>query len=218
LRDTDPSALAAAAAAVDARMGSFAGRTGALADRWGSVAATVTPFSPVVDGEILTEDPWAALAAGAAANVRLLAGHTRDEWRLFLVNHGFAGLHLAAAHAAGGGRAHLYELAYRAPASDGILGACHALDVPLVFGTLRAAPDVFGDSPPQEAAEVSSRMRAAWRSMATDGDPGLLPFDEDQRLTGVFDVAPTLQAQQYPEERSRALWSEHRFSALDLPG
>jgi para-nitrobenzyl esterase len=124
-------------------------------------------------------------------------------------------LQLAAAHAAGGGQAYLYELTYRAPASGGILGACHALDVPLVFGTLPAARDFFGDSPPQEAVEVSSRMRAAWVSMAADGDPGWLPFDEHQRLTGVFDLRPT-PAQQYPEERSRALWSDHRFSTLDL--
>jgi para-nitrobenzyl esterase len=266
LRDTDPGALAATAAAFDTRMGPFAGRTGALADRWGPVAGTVTPFSPVVDGEVLPEDPWTALAAGAARDVRLMAGHTRDEWRLFLVNRGLLGrvtdadadwalrtfgpgtdpatsvraaypqagaeelftlvqsdwlfrmpsLHLAAAHAAGGGRAHLYELTYRAPAFGAILGACHALDVPLVFGTLTVARDFFGDSEPQEAVEVSRRMRAAWVSMATNGDPGWLPFDEKQRLAGVFDVRPTLRVQQYPEERSRALWSDHRFSTLDL--
>ena len=266
LRDTDPGALAAAAAAVDARMGPFAGRTGALADRWGRVAGTVTPFSPVVDGEVLPADPWTALASGAARHVRLLVGHTRDEWRLFLVNRGMLGrltdadadwalrtfgpgadpvksvraaypqagadelftlvqsdwlfrmpsLHLAAAHVAGGGRAHLYELTYRAPAAGGILGACHALDVPLVFGTLPAARDFFGDSPPQEAVGVSSRMRAAWVSMATDGDPGWSPFDEHRRLTGVFDIGATSTAQRYPEEASRVLWSGHRFGTLDL--
>jgi para-nitrobenzyl esterase len=88
--------------------------------------------------------------------------------------------------------------------------------VPLVFGTLPAAPDFFGDSRPPEALEVSSRMRAAWVSMATDGDPGWLPFDDNQRLAGVFDIRPTLPGQQYPEERSRALWSGHRFTTLDL--
>ena len=61
---------------------------------------------------------------------------------------------------------------------------------------------------------MSSRMRAAWVSMATDGDPGWSPFDQHQRLTGIFDVRPT--AQQYPEETSRALWSGHRFTTLDL--
>ncbi len=88
LRYTDPGALVTAAAAIDAVMGPWNGRSGALADRWGPVAATVTPFSPVVDGEVLPADPWTALAAGAARDVRLLVGHTRDEWRLFLVEMG----------------------------------------------------------------------------------------------------------------------------------
>ncbi|MEU9333853.1 carboxylesterase family protein [Streptomyces sp. NPDC048290] len=52
-------------------------------DRWGVVAHTLTPFSPVVDGEVLPQAPWRALAAGAARDVPLLTGHTRDEFRLF---------------------------------------------------------------------------------------------------------------------------------------
>lgn len=265
LRDTDPGVLAAAAAAVDPEMGPVAGRTGALADRWGPVAGTLTPFSPVVDGEVLPDDPWTSLRAGAARDVHLLVGHNRDEWRLFLVMRGMLGrvtdadadwalrtfgpgadavsavraaypqagaedlftlvqsdwlfrmpsLQLAAAQAAAGGRAHLYELTYRAPGSGGLLGACHALDVPLVFGTLTAAEDFLGD-PPEEALEVSSRMQAAWLSMATVGDPGWPSFDEQRRLTGVFDAGAPPQIQPYPEERSRALWSGHRFRALDL--
>jgi para-nitrobenzyl esterase len=66
----------------------------------------------------------------------------------------------AAAHAAGGGRAHLCELSYRAPASGGIRATCHALDVRVAFGTLTAARDFFDDSQPREAVEVSSQMRA----------------------------------------------------------
>ena len=45
-------------------------------------------------------------------------------------------LHLAQAHAASGGRTHLYELTWPAPGMGGALGACHGLDVPLVFGNL----------------------------------------------------------------------------------
>ncbi|MFD1052592.1 carboxylesterase/lipase family protein, partial [Kibdelosporangium lantanae] len=44
-------------------------------DRWGPVAHTPTPFSPVMD-----VDPWAMLRAGAARGVQLLIGHTRDEF------------------------------------------------------------------------------------------------------------------------------------------
>ena len=45
-------------------------------------------------------------------------------------------LHLADAQAAAGGRVHVYELTWPAPGMGGIFGACHGLDVPLVFGNL----------------------------------------------------------------------------------
>jgi para-nitrobenzyl esterase len=60
-------------------------------DRWGAVAQTVTPFSPVEDGEVLPATPWQALAAGAARGVPLITGHTRDECRLFLAMGGQLG-------------------------------------------------------------------------------------------------------------------------------
>ena len=48
-------------------------------------------------------------------------------------------LHLAEAQAAAGGRAYFYELTWPAPGMGGGFGACHGLDVPLVFGNLTAA-------------------------------------------------------------------------------
>jgi para-nitrobenzyl esterase len=45
------------------------------------MATTPTPFSPVVDGDVLPEAPWPALAAAAARGVDLFVGHTRDEYR-----------------------------------------------------------------------------------------------------------------------------------------
>ena len=53
-----------------------------MVDRWGPMALTPTPFSPVVDGAVLPRAPWAAIADGAAAPIDLLVGHTRDEYRL----------------------------------------------------------------------------------------------------------------------------------------
>ncbi len=52
------------------------------ADRWGPVAYAFTPFAPVVDGDVLSSTPWAALADGAARDVELLIGHSRDEYSL----------------------------------------------------------------------------------------------------------------------------------------
>ncbi|MFD9689018.1 carboxylesterase/lipase family protein [Kitasatospora sp. NPDC059088] len=53
--------------------------------RWGRLAQTGVPTVPVVDGELLTEEPWTALAAGRAEGIELLVGHAREEFRLFAV-------------------------------------------------------------------------------------------------------------------------------------
>ncbi|MDT3439435.1 carboxylesterase family protein [Pseudofrankia sp. BMG5.37] len=60
-------------------------------DRWGAVAHTVTPYAPVVDGDVLPTAPWQALRAGAAREVALIIGHNRDEYRLFTVLGGQRG-------------------------------------------------------------------------------------------------------------------------------
>jgi len=54
-----------------------------LVEAWGPMALTPTPFSPIVDGEIIAEAPWRALVTGAARDIELLVGHTRDEYSLF---------------------------------------------------------------------------------------------------------------------------------------
>lgn len=125
-------------------------------------------------------------------------------------------LHLAEAQTAAGGRAHVYELAWPAPGMGGIFGACHGLDVPLVFGNLdRGQPAVLiGESPSPQAQALSARMRAAWTSFATHGDPGWPAYDTDQRLTQRFDTQPAVTP--YPEEASRLIWQSHTFPALPL--
>ncbi|ARZ66082.1 carboxylesterase [Streptomyces albireticuli] len=125
-------------------------------------------------------------------------------------------LHLAHARTAGGGRAHVYELTWHAPGMGGVLGACHGLDVPLVFGNLdRGQPAaLIGEEPSPEARELSARMRAAWTAFATHGDPGWPAYDPGQRLVQVFDTQPAVTA--YPEETSRLIWRDHAFPVLPL--
>ncbi|MFE3758134.1 carboxylesterase/lipase family protein [Nocardia tengchongensis] len=76
-----PRALTDATAAVIARMPEFV-------DTWGPMALTPTPFSPVVDGDILPCTPWSGLAGGAARDIDVLVGHTRDEFRLYTTRPG----------------------------------------------------------------------------------------------------------------------------------
>ncbi|MCO1574710.1 carboxylesterase family protein [Crossiella sp. SN42] len=124
-------------------------------------------------------------------------------------------LRLAHAQAVGGGRAHLYELTWPAPGMDGLLGACHGLDVPLVFGTLtQGQPAMLLGGELSEAEPLSARMRAAWTAFATHGDPGWPAYDPEQRLTQVFDIEPIVTA--YPEDASRLIWQHHTFAPLPL--
>jgi para-nitrobenzyl esterase len=190
--------------------------------------------------------------------VPLIAGHTRDEFRLFRAMGGQLGtindeqatqalwalgpapdgeqahrsafpgasaetlyelvqndwlfcmptLHLAQAQAAAGGVAYLYELAWAAPANGAILGACHGLDGPLVFGNLDEGFAARLIGPPFPAAEeVSAQFRTAWARFAATGDPGWPAYDPRECLTRVFDLPPSVTA--YPEETSRRLWQDH---------
>jgi para-nitrobenzyl esterase len=121
-------------------------------------------------------------------------------------------LHLAEAHT---GRTHLYELTWPAPGMGGVLGACHGLDVPLVFGNLSSGqPAVLLGDDLTEAETVSAQMRGAWTAFATDGHPGWPAYDRERRLTRVFDIEPEVVP--YPEEVSRRIWQDHVFSVLPL--
>jgi len=256
LAAADPMALVAAQMAVTARLPEF--------PRWGGVSRTVTAFSPVIDGEVLPRSPWRALLAGAAADVDLLTGHNRDEYRLFVAMSGRLGaitedeaaatlaafapapdgpagyrkaypdadpsamyelifsdwlfrmptLHLAQAHAASGGRTYLYELTAEAPA--GPFGACHGLDVPLVFGTTGPGLTTLmtGANPPAAFTALGDTMRREWLEFAAAGDPGWPPYGTEHRATRVYDLQPDVVS--YPEEASMHLWERHQFDVLGL--
>ncbi len=255
-----PTLLVDAQMAVTGRMRQF--------PQWGAVNLTDTPFSPVVDGEVLARAPWRALLSGAGSEVELLTGHNRDEYRLFIAMSGRLGtiteedaatvlnsfapapdgpagyrksypeadagrlfelvfsdwlfrmptLHLAQAHAASGGRTFLYELRAEAPAGQGMFGACHALDVPLVFGSAGQGIGALltGEQPPPDFVAVGDLMRSEWLSFANSGDPGWPVYGTERRTTRIYDLQPDVAP--YPEDASMHLWERHQFDALDLAG
>ena len=124
-------------------------------------------------------------------------------------------LHLAQAHAAAGGRTFLYQVSY--PASEGAFGACHAIDVPLVFGVYAGLGQMlFGPEPPASAVALGDLMRSQWAAFAADGDPGWPPYAPGRRTTRIFDDPPDVIP--YPEKASMHIWDQHRFGVLDLRG
>ena len=95
------------------------------------------------------------------------------------------------------------------------MGACHGLDVPLVFGNLTSGqPAMLLGDDLTEAELVSAQMRGAWTKFASDGDPGWPAYDRERRLTQVFDTEPAVFP--YPEDVSRQIWQDHAFTALPL--
>jgi para-nitrobenzyl esterase len=56
--------------------------------KWGSLALSLLPFAPAVDGTVVPAPPLDAFAAGQSRDVPLLIGSNRDEARLFLVAAG----------------------------------------------------------------------------------------------------------------------------------
>ncbi|WP_329348472.1 carboxylesterase family protein [Streptomyces sp. NBC_01261] len=260
LATVDPRQLPTAGETLTAKMHQYE-------DRWGSLAHTLSPFAPVVDGEVLPTTPWQGVAAGAARDVELILGHNRDEFRLFTTLGGQLGkiteedastalrrfgpgpdaeqayrtafpdatagelyelvhsdrvfrmpcIHLADAQVAAGGRVHVYELTWPAPGLGGALGACHGLDIPLLFGTFTADLGnlLFADVVPSaEALALSSRFRASWTAFARTGDPGWPAYDTEGRSVRVLDAEPVVTA--YPEEASRRLWEGYAFGAATL--
>jgi para-nitrobenzyl esterase len=122
-------------------------------------------------------------------------------------------LHLAQAHAAGGGPTFLYQVSFEAP--EGGFGACHGIDVPLVFGVYAGLGQwLFGPEPPASAVALGDLMRSQWAAFAASGDPGWPQYTPGSRLTRIFDDPPDVVP--YPEMASLHIWDQHRFDVLDL--
>jgi para-nitrobenzyl esterase len=114
---------------------------------------------------------------------------------------------LAEARATARAPTFVYELAWRSPQYQGLLGACHALDLPFVFGTLDTASGrgFTGEAPPRGLAEA---MRAAWVAFASGSDPGWPEYANGSRAEMVFDERSHVTND--PEAARRVAWEGHR--------
>lgn len=119
-------------------------------------------------------------------------------------------LRLALAQRAHQERTYVYLFTYASPARRGALGACHALEMPFVFGTLKApGQERFAGTGP-EVERLSENMMDAWIAFARTGDPSHAgigtwePYDGDRRATMVFDRESGLELDAYGEERQAA--------------
>ncbi len=100
----------------------------------------------------------------------------------------------------------MYEFAWHSLQFNGRLGACHALEIPVVFDTLGYGTEaLLGPNPPQRLADT---MHATWMAFATTGDPGWPKYEPEHRATMHFDT--TCEVVDDPLARERALWESLR--------
>jgi para-nitrobenzyl esterase len=178
------------------------GRAGRITES--DAARALAVFGPGQDGQ-----KYRAAFPEASAEQLYVQVQTDSTFRM-------PALALAEAQTAGGGRAFLYELGWEVPGAGGLLGACHGLDLPLLFGTFgdSLGPLLFGPEPSAEAHAAATQLRRTWTTFAATGDPGWPRYDPEHRLTQIFGSVTTVAA--YPEERSRLLWRDFDFSTLPL--
>jgi para-nitrobenzyl esterase len=122
-------------------------------------------------------------------------------------------LQLAAAQAARGGPTYVYLFDWESPAFVGVLGACHALEIPFVFGVVQVpAVQLFTGSGPEVEA-LSAQMQQAWVAFAHSGDPtrDVLEWpewDASARSTMVF--GPRTGVVKGPRNDELAIWERYR--------
>jgi len=192
------------------------------------------PWQPSVDGDLIPEQPLAAIANGHARRVPVLVGSNRDEWKLFmladrsarsltedslrrrlaralpdreergrtLAQHAlehysaalqggrrpvtptdiweafqsdrifhYPALRVAEEHCAHEPKTWSYLFGYSPPAMRQRMGACHGIDIPFIFGTLKdpALRPLTAFAP--QARKLSEQMQRAWIEFSRCGDP-----------------------------------------------
>jgi para-nitrobenzyl esterase len=107
---------------------------------------------------------------------------------------------------------YVYLFTWPSPAFEGMLGACHALEIPFVFGTYeaRGMSDLTGTG--IDVGKLSLQMMDAWIAFARNGNPNHtgIPcwerYDSHNRATMVFDKLTSLAHK--PFDATRAAWEK----------
>ena len=131
-------------------------------------------------------------------------------------------LQLAAAQASHGVSAFVYLFDWESPAFGGILGSCHALELPFVFGVVHVpAVQLFSGGGPEVEA-LSAKMQQAWLAFARTGDPSN-PLSGDwptwnarSRSTMIFGAQSGVV--DAPRDAELSLWEQYRPLCAAVPG
>ncbi len=113
------------------------------------------------------------------------------------------------ARAESGAPGHHYQFSWASPVAGGLLGSCHALELPFVFGTIGAKgmSSFVGENPP---GALSEQMQDTWLHFARHGTPGndhddFASYDAGTRT--VYDFGGANGAVEHPNAERTNVWS-----------
>jgi para-nitrobenzyl esterase len=171
----------------------------------------ITPDPESADGVIAT--------VRAARSERGESVEPRDLWSAIATEYvfrvgtvRFAGAHAAAADPGVG--TYNYLFTWESPAFGGVLGSCHALEIPFVFGTLKNEAIQAFSGGGEDAFALSGAIRRAWTSFARTGVPecdlpgagavAWAPWEPSVRPTTVLGPWPGAAGLVHPVDDPRA--------------
>jgi para-nitrobenzyl esterase len=103
-----------------------------------------------------------------------------------------------------------YLFTWKSPALGGMLGSCHALEIPFVFGCVddRLVQRFVGEHP--AVPGISRRMQDAWLAFARSGDPGHAGLDAwpryDAQRRATMLLGEQCRVEHAPFEAERSFW------------
>lgn len=161
---------------------------------------------------MLTGDPDGAEALVAAYRTSRGAGTTApDVFAAAMTDRMFRqhSLRLAEAKAGRQPDTWMYLFDWCGVGMDGAIGACHALEIPFVFGSLDSGLGrLAGEGPDAEA--LAATMQDAWLAFARTGDPSTPAlawprYEPGRRATAAF--GPVVEVRDAPLEGERLAWA-----------
>jgi para-nitrobenzyl esterase len=98
-----------------------------------------------------------------------------------------------------------YVFSHRSTAFGGVLGACHAVEIPFAFDNLhRKGVELFLGEVDDDARATARAMSSAWLSFARTGDPEWPRYDVDRRAT--MNLCGRPEVIDDPGRADRELW------------
>ena len=158
---------------------------------------------PVVDGNILPDQPGTPASMAVSRDIPVIIGTTYHEFTRDREDPIFRPLAVRQAAdraAAGCADVYLYQFTWESPVLDGALGSTHCIEIPFVFDNVALHRTFTGGG--ADAVELGHRISRLWTNFAktgvpsAEGIPEWEPYTAAHPVTMLLDIESSLSTNQ----------------------